>query len=86
LTGALLADADLRAARLDVLVLSGDRFMATDMTSADLRRANLAGADLRGAILNDTDLRQANLTDANLKDAEVAFRETYGLKGGPTPG
>ncbi|MFN7303628.1 MAG: hypothetical protein ACK5SU_03005 [Phenylobacterium sp.] len=31
-------------------------------------------------------MRQVNLTDANLKDAEVAFRETYGLKGGPTTG
>ncbi|MCA3721869.1 hypothetical protein [Phenylobacterium sp.] len=37
-------------------------------------------------MLNDTDLRQVNLTDANLKDAEVALRETYGLKGGPTTG
>ncbi|WP_293539241.1 hypothetical protein [Phenylobacterium sp.] len=48
LFGPEAGDGDLRAARLDVLVLSGGRIMPTDMTSADLRRANLAGADLGG--------------------------------------
>ncbi|MFN7303627.1 MAG: hypothetical protein ACK5SU_03000 [Phenylobacterium sp.] len=48
LFGPEAGDRDLRAARLDVLVLSGGRIMPTDMTSADLRRANLAGADLGG--------------------------------------
>jgi uncharacterized protein YjbI with pentapeptide repeats len=81
LTGALMAGADLRAARLEPLVLEGSRLLPTDLTSADLRRVNFSGADMRAAILNDVDLRQAVLTDANLKDAQMAFRETFGLKG-----
>jgi uncharacterized protein YjbI with pentapeptide repeats len=80
----MMADADLRGARLSPLVLvKSSRRIPTDLTSADLRRANFSGADLRLAILKDVDLRQGNLTGANLTGAQLQFRESYGLKGGP---
>ena len=60
----------------------------TDLSDADLRRANLSGADLRGADLKWADLKEAYLSGVDLKganlreaDLEEAYLEGADLRG-----
>jgi uncharacterized protein YjbI with pentapeptide repeats len=64
LTGAYLANADLRYANLRYATLRG-----ADLTDANLRGANLTGADLTDANMIGANLRYANMTSANLTNA-----------------
>ncbi len=63
---ALLADADLTAARLYNINLQSARLMAAKFVDADLSYANLNGADLRGS-----DLHRAQLIGADLQNADL---------------
>ena len=47
----------------------------TDLSDADLRRANLSGADLRGADLKWADLTGANLSGADLRGADLKWAD-----------
>ena len=47
----------------------------TDLSDADLRRANLSGADLRGADLKWADLTGANLSGADLREADLKWAD-----------
>jgi uncharacterized protein YjbI with pentapeptide repeats len=52
--------------------LSEAALAGTNLTGADLERANLAGADLTGANLAGADLEKANLGIANLSEANLS--------------
>jgi uncharacterized protein YjbI with pentapeptide repeats len=52
------------------LNLAGGKFVAADLSGADLSETNLAGADLTGAKLICTDLRGANLSRTRIEKAD----------------
>ena len=76
LSGAPLADADLRDVELPGTDLtdadlSGAVLRNADLSGADLTRANLAGTDLSGADLTGADLNQVDMSAAILSGAKL---------------
>lgn len=86
LVHAQLADADLRAARLQRANLAqarldGARLNGADLSFTTLQGASLRGADLRGARLEGTDLRQADLSGAQLDAGALSRAHWQGARG-----
>ena len=71
LTGALLAGADLRAARLHQATLINADLTAADLTGTDLRGARLVRADLSGAVLTGADLAETDFSGAKLTGTDL---------------
>ncbi|TAH42530.1 MAG: hypothetical protein EYC67_15795 [Betaproteobacteria bacterium] len=72
---ALLAGADLTAARLVDARLMAARLDGVMLREADLSGADLSGADLTQACLSGANLRGTNLTDADLSDAMLTYAQ-----------
>jgi uncharacterized protein YjbI with pentapeptide repeats len=88
LSGAVLAGASWRDARLAGVILTGARLDGADLRGATLDGADLSGADLTGADLDRASMRGTTLTRANLTNARInlAILDRATLSGAQMPG
>ncbi len=78
LIGAILRNADLRNAQLDGAKLVIADLSNADLTNANLRKAKLVGANLRDARLSGADLSRAKLNNADLRNAQLVGAKLVG--------
>ncbi|WP_405467509.1 pentapeptide repeat-containing protein [Streptomyces canus] len=81
LSGAFLAGASLRGARLSTADKRLENEVGAELepdANASLRKADLTRADLRGADLREVDLRGANLLQADLRGAKLSGAKLTG--------
>lgn len=74
-TDSALIGANLEAADLRGIKLSGSELLLVDFSRADMRGAKLEGATLKKAKLSQADLRSADLTRAVLSNANLSYAD-----------